>query len=407
MQRIRLFGQVQRFMDTKLQITGQPLEQNGARAKRKARTRAFELCVDKTRRNIKQMADEPKAAPSAVDGNYFAHNEGFYDIGNWTSSFFSGMALLAWRETEDEYFLKQVQRLAPHYREKVFTRHMDTHHDLGFLASLYSVALYKLTGDAEHRNVGLRAAEVLSHRFNHKCGFIRAWGHLNTTDHNNVAIIDCLMNLALLYWAASTGGEGKLREIAVRHADMALSHFIRPDDTVCHAFQFDLESGQPIGEDNYCGYSKNSYWARGASWSIYGFALGYSYTNDKKYLDASVRLARKFVRHLDDEMVPVWDLRLPPEVPALRDSSAAAVAVCGFQELERHQAAVPEVSRAKTDLLDRLCCDDYLNFDETCCGVLKDGQFGIGEAVNGYTSWGDYFLMEALSRELFQAAPWW
>jgi hypothetical protein len=85
----------------------------------------------------------------------------------------AGTALLAWRETKDEYFLNQVLCLAPHYREKVFTRYMDTHHDLGFLYSLYSVALYKLTGDKAHREVGLRAAEVLSQRFNEKGNFIR------------------------------------------------------------------------------------------------------------------------------------------------------------------------------------------------------------------------------------------
>ena len=141
--------------------------------------RAYELCVRKTRGNIQRLADEPKSAPWAVDGNYFTHEEGFYEIGNWTSSFFTGMALLAWRETEDEYFLNQVLRLAPHYREKVFTRHLDTHHDLGFLASLYSVALYKLTGDKQHREVGLRAAEVLARRFNEKGNFIRAWGRMD------------------------------------------------------------------------------------------------------------------------------------------------------------------------------------------------------------------------------------
>src|SRR6266487_43652 len=136
----------------------------------------FDLCDQKTRANIKRLADEPKAAAWALDGNFFNHKEGFYEIGNWTSSFFTGMALLAWRSTEDEFFLKQVLRLAPHYREKVFTRFMDTHHDLGFLYSLYSVALYKLTGDKEHREVGLRAADLLSQRFNPQGNFIRAWG---------------------------------------------------------------------------------------------------------------------------------------------------------------------------------------------------------------------------------------
>src|SRR6266849_472063 len=198
--------------------------------------RAFDLCVRKTRRNIKALADEPKSWSNAVDGDYTKWNEGFFEIGNWTSSFFTGMALLAWRETEDEYFLKQTLRLAPLYREKVFTRFIDTHHDLGFLYTLYSVALYKLTGDKAHREVGLRAAEVLYQRFNHKGGFIRAWGHLNTTEQDNMAIIDCMMNLPLLYWASLESGNQKYHTAAVRQADTTLKHFVRVDDSVFHAF---------------------------------------------------------------------------------------------------------------------------------------------------------------------------
>ena len=67
---------------------------------------ALDLCIRKTRGNIQRLADEPKSAAWAVDGNYFNFKEDFYEIGNWTSSFFTGMALLAWRETEDEFFLK-------------------------------------------------------------------------------------------------------------------------------------------------------------------------------------------------------------------------------------------------------------------------------------------------------------
>src|ERR1019366_3041395 len=141
---------------------------------------AFDLCVAKTRGNIQRLADEPKSYALAVDGNYFVFPEGFYEIGNWTSSFFTGMALLAWRETEDEFFLQQTLRLAPEYRKKVFTEFAHTHHDLGFLYTLYSVALYKLTGDQAHRETGLRAADVLYQRFNQTGGFIRAWGHTDT-----------------------------------------------------------------------------------------------------------------------------------------------------------------------------------------------------------------------------------
>jgi len=368
--------------------------------------KALDLCVRKTVRNIKTLADEPKSAAWAVDGNYFDFTEGFYEIGNWTSSFFTGMALLAWRETEDEHFLNQALRLAPYYREKVFTRHLDTHHDLGFLYSLYSVLLYRLTGDKQHREVGLRAAEVLSWRFNEKGNFIRAWGRMDENDPAfpaNMAIIDCLMNLPLLYWATNETGDRKYHDIAVRHADMVMKYFIRADDSLWHAYRFDLQTGNPIGPDNFCGRGVDSYWARGASWAIYGFALSYTYTRDQKYLEASLRLAKKFIAQLDQEVVPVWDFRLPADAAPVRDASAAMVAVCGFQELARHQVADLEILKIKNALLDRVCREDYLDFNPECPGVLKNA-YGDRPA---YSSWGDYFLMEALDRELFNSTGYW
>ncbi|MBC8095461.1 MAG: glycoside hydrolase family 88 protein [Akkermansiaceae bacterium] len=372
-------------------------------AKTNVLSRAFELCVHKSRRNIQRLADAPKSCAYATDGNYFEFEEGFFEIGNWTSSFFTGMALIAWEQTEDEYFLQQVQRLAPAYREKVFTRFIDTHHDLGFLYSLYSVALYKLTGDQAHREVGLRAAEVLFQRFNATGNFIRAWGHMNTNDHDNMAIIDCMMNLPLLYWASQESGDRKYHDVAVRQADTTLKYFLRSDDSVFHAFRFDLKTGEPLGGDNHCGLSVNSHWARGTAWAIYGFALSYGYTRDQKYLDASLRLAKKFISELDVAVVPPWDFRLPKDGTLPRDASAAAVAVCGFQELARHQAADDGITRTKKALLNRICSDDYLDFDAHCPGVLKHG---IGNKP-GFSSWGDYFLMEALGRELFQMETQW
>jgi unsaturated chondroitin disaccharide hydrolase len=374
--------------------------------------KAFDLCVRKTRDNIRRLADEPKTAAWAVDGNYFNFKEGFFEIGNWTSSFFTGMALIAWQETEDEYFLQQTLRLAPAYREKACVRFLDMHHDAGFLYTLYSIALYKLTGDKAHREVGIAAAKALAQRFNHKGNFIRAWGRLDRPEEqivegvvrtDNMAIIDCLMNLPLLYWASQETGDKTFHDIAVRHADMALKYFIRPDGSVAHAIRFDLNSGKMSAADNYCGHSTDSYWARGATWAIYGFALSYGYTRDEKYLKAAIGLAKKFIAHLDAGIVPVWDFRLPPGEPPVRDASAAAVAVCGFQELAKHHVGDLEILKTKHALLDRICGDDYLDFSENCPGVLKSA---YGRQV-AYSSWGDYFLMEALAREQFQFAPWW
>jgi len=101
--------------------------------------------------------------------------------------------------------------------------------------------------------------------------------------------------------------------------------------------------------------------------------------------------------------VPLWDFRLPADAEKVRDASAAAIAVCGIQELARQDAADQELLTAKNRLLDRICRHDYLDTRAKCSGVLKNG-FG---ANPGYSTWGDYFLMEALARELFQFEPWW
>lgn len=365
--------------------------------------RAFDVCVQKTQKNIKDLADHPAAWSNAIDGDYSKWKEGFFEIGNWTSSFFTGMALISWQQTKEEYFLKQVLRLASAYREKACVRYLDMHHDAGFLYNLYSIALYKLTGDEAHREVGIAAAKALAQRFNEKGNFIRAWGQLNTVEHENMAIIDCLMNLPLLYWAFKETGDKKFYRVAVNHADMALKYFVRPDDTVCHAYRFNPRTGHPIGPDNYCGYSIDSYWSRGATWAVYGFALCHHYTGDKKYLDVAVSLAKKFITELDAEVVPAWDFRLPSTAESIRDASAAAVMVCAIQELAKAHAANQDMVSIKNLLLERICSDDYLDSNPTCRGVLKSA---YGNKV-AYSSWGDYFLMEAIANELYRRETFW
>jgi unsaturated chondroitin disaccharide hydrolase len=373
--------------------------------------RAFDVCVRKTRRNIADLADAPKSWALADDGDYSRYREGFFEIGNWTSSFFTGMALLAWQETEDECFLQQTLRLAPAYWSKATLRYLDMHHDAGFLYTLYSVALYKLTGGREHRDVGLAAATALLQRFNHNGGYIRAWGRLDEPAEklldgrrtDNMAIIDCMMNLPLLFWASLESGDRKYYDAAVRQADTTSKCFVRADYSVCHAYRFDLQTGTPLGPDNTCGYGVDSHWARGAAWAIYGFALAYKYTRDTRYLDTATKLALKFVSLLNREVVPVWDFKLPPGAPPVRDASALAIALCGFKELAKLGVTNATLSDCVQPMLLRLCSEDYLDANDDCRGILKSA---YGNRV-AYSSWGDYFLMEALAREFGVSEGWW
>ncbi len=372
---------------------------------------AFKLCVLKSRRNIKELADRPSSWSHTIDGTYDVAAEDFFCIGNWTSSFHTGMALLAFRETQDEFFLQQTLRLEELYARKVREEKMNTMHDLGFLYSLYSIALHRLTGDAAHRETGLCAAEALAGRFNPKGEFIQAWGRMDGEDPNfcGLAIIDCMMNLPLLYWASEESGDPKFREIAIRHADMTLARFVREDDSVYHAYRFDNQSGEALQGENYCGYAVESHWARGTAWAIYGFGLSYRYTQDERYLQAAKRLTAKFVANLDDEDVPIWDFRLPSGNDGVRDASAAAIAVCGIQLLEKSGAATDSMVTAKHRMLNRLCSDFYLNQDLSLHGIVRNAQAGIsvGKAINTYASFGDYFYMEALDCELHQSPSFW
>lgn len=380
--------------------------------------RAFDVAVSKTRTNLPDMVRQPTTWSVAADGDYTKWNESFFDIGNWTNGFFAGMAMLAWQRSGDDSFLKQLEALEPLFQAKLEGGNAgNTMHDLGFLYSPYAVALFKKTGDARWRDLALKAAETLTGRFMEKGGYFRAWGRMDEigTDYDGLAIIDCLMNMPLLHWASEATGNPKFHDMAIRHTDTTLANFVREDASVYHAFRFDLTTGKPDRPDNYCGHFPESHWARGTTWAMYGFALAYRHSGDRRYLHASQNITRKFISCLDEELVPLWDFRLSPGYPPLRDSSAAAVAACAIQELEDLEAADAEMIGVKQQLIERLLSPAYFDENPAVRGILKNGQIGDGadgerhfyQAINAYTSWGDYYLMEALGRELGLTVNWW
>lgn len=368
---------------------------------------AYALCVRKARHNIVRLADEPKSGAFSVTGDYFSHPEEFFAIGNWTSSFFTGMALLAHATSGDPELLLQCERLAEPYRQKACVQSGDTMHDLGFLYTLYSVGMHRATGSAAHREVGLRAAEELAKRYSAVGAHLRAWGRMDEEPPvwAGLAIIDSMMNLPLLCWASRQTRSTFFQEIAIRHADTTAATFVREDASVFHAFRFDPHTGIPRHGENYCGYAVDSHWARGTAWAIYGFALLHRNTGHARFLATARQVARRFVALLDDEVVPVWDFKLDAGRPRLRDSSAAAIAACGLMEIARQSPADADLVQVADGLLARLCAPDYLDDRDDCPGILMQGEVTDSvipgtqklNAKNGYTNWGDYFFMEALA----------
>ncbi len=210
-----------------------------------------------------------KWLPAPFDGNSW-----------WTGGFWPGLMWQLWAASKDTWFMDEAVRA-----EDLLTAEFRTferlNHDVGFMYLLSCGARFKLTGDSRARVDALHAASLLMGRFN-PAGFIRAW---NEPDRAGYAIIDCLMNLSLLFWASDITGDPRFANVARIHLDTTLRHFLRPDGSVCHIVEFDPLTGARLMERAGQGFCPGSAWSRGQAWGLYGFALAHMNTGDARYLD--------------------------------------------------------------------------------------------------------------------------
>ena len=88
--------------------------------------------------------------------------------------------------------------------------------------------------------------------------------------NNHRLIIDCLLNIPLLYWATEVTGDGKYREVAEKHIHTTMKHIIREDGSTWHTVFFDSNTGGFVRGATCQGYRDSSAWARGQAWGVYG-----------------------------------------------------------------------------------------------------------------------------------------
>ena len=163
----------------------------------------------------------------------------------WTCGFWPGEIWLAYEATGDEKFktaaLIQVDSFADRIDRKVEV----DHHDMGFLYSPTCVAAWKLVGSEKGKNAAIAAADQLLTRYQPSGKFLQAWGTMDDPD-NYRYIIDCMLNVPLLYWAGETTGNDHYREIAAAHTATTLANSFRPDGSTYHTF-FMNPDGTPKG----------------------------------------------------------------------------------------------------------------------------------------------------------------
>ncbi|WP_312223946.1 glycoside hydrolase family 88 protein [Rhizobium rhizoryzae] len=362
---------------------------------------ALDIAVAQVRRNLPQFTYQAQNHSSV--GNIYpavANDQ-------WTAGFWPGEIWLAFEHTGDKLFQYAAQIQVQSFLHRIENRIETDHHDMGFLYSPSCIAAWKLVKDEDGRRAALMAADQLLERYQPVGQFIQAWGRKGNPNEYRY-IIDCLLNLPLLYWASQQTGDPKYRDIALLHARTTLANSVRADDSTYHTFYMDPKTGKPVRGATKQGYSDDSFWARGQAWGIAGMALSYRYEPIAEYREAFERLLTFYLNRLPADMVPYWDLIFTDGDAEPRDSSSASIVACGL--LEMAELVDADDAARYRDLARRMMkslVDHYAVKDPSQSnGLVLHGTYSKktphntcrGEGVDECVSWGDYYFMEALTR---------
>lgn len=277
-------------------------------------------------------------------------------------------------------------------------------HDLGFMLNCSFGNGLKLTGDTAYRSIMLTGAQTLATRYRPSVGLIRSWD-FNRDKWQYPVIIDNMMNLEFLFWAAKESGEQRYRDICISHADKTMKFHFRPDYSSYHVVSYDTITITPHVRCTHQGYADSSAWARGQGWGLYGFTMMYRETKDPKYLEHAKHIAHFILNHpnLPSDKIPYWDFNAPNIPEAKRDASAGALIASALIELSGYVDA----ALAKT----------YLDVAETQLRTLSSPEYFAEKGSNGNfilkhsvgnlpgrsevdvpLTYADYYYVEALLR---------
>lgn len=325
----------------------------------------------------------------------------------WTTGFWTGQVWLSYEACRDADCMHTGQIQVESFLGRIENQVDVAHHDMGFLYSPSCVAAYRLTGNKTAKKAALMAADQLMGRFQETGQFFQAWGELGVKEHYRL-IIDCLLNMPLLFWASEVTGKECYRQKAEAHIKTAMKCVIRPDSSTYHTYYFDTETGEPLKGVTFQGNRDGSAWARGQAWGIYGAALSCGRLRDPEYIEIFKKVTDYFLLHLPDDLIPYWDFDFDSQSQEPRDSSSAAIAACGMLEMAAYlqeEEAQWYILAAKR-LLKALWEHCGVRSHKESNGLLLHGTYARkspdnpceNRGVDECNTWGDYFYLEALTR---------
>ena len=319
----------------------------------------------------------------------------------WCSGFFPGVLWYVYENGRNPRVLEYARMFTARVERE---KHTTDNHDVGFMLYCSFGNGLRLTGDKSYEEVLLTGARSLATRFKPEVGLIRSWDH-NRDKWQYPVIIDNMMNLELLMWAADRSGDKSLRDMAVSHADKTLKHHFRPDFSSCHLVSYDTISGQPHLKQTHQGLSDSSAWSRGQAWGLYGYTCMYRLTGDARYLEQARGIAGFLINHrnMPADGIPYWDFDAPALASTPRDASAAAIMASALVELsgfvpaaegERYMAFAEKQIRT-------LASPEYTAPAGENGGFIlrhSTGAYPFSSEVDVPLTYADYYYLEALTR---------
>jgi len=359
---------------------------------------SLDYCVSKVALDT-AMIKEMDGMPRTIDGNKTDWQ--FARIGDWTNGFFPGILWFAYEYTGDPVWKREADRVTWALAPIAFRNNFD--HDLGFILYNSFGKGYRLTGDTAYKRILLASADSLATLFNPRVGTILSWPGMRQRmgwPHNT--IVDNMMNLELLFWAARNGGSRRLYDIAMKHAETTMQNHFRPDYSAYHVVVYDTVTGKRIKGVTVQVYSDSSMWARGQSWAIYGFTMCYRETRDARFLNFAQKVAGIYLKRLPVDRIPFWDFDDPSIPKAPRDASAAAIAASALLELSGYvkDPSLARYYRSQAEaMLSSLSAAPYRSGNQNRAFLLHStGNKPSGGEIDASIIYADYYYMEALLR---------
>ena len=321
----------------------------------------------------------------------------------WCAGFWPGVLWYDYEYSGDKRIKEEAEKFTASLEFLSKTPAFD--HDLGFLIFCSYGNGYRLTQNPAYKQVILDTADTLATLFKPQVGTMLSWPRNVELFGGHNTIMDNMINLEMLFWAAKNGGNPYLADIAISHADKTMKYHFRPDYTSYHVAVYDTLTGDFVKGVTHQGYADSSMWARGQAWAIYGYTVCYRETKNRIYLDQAIKTFEfmKNLKNMPEDLIPYWDMDAPDVPAAPRDASSASVIASALYEMSTYDLPDAASYRAYADkIMESLASESYTaKLGENGRFILMHsvGSIPHNSEVDVPLNYADYYYLEALKRK--------